>query len=167
MNILTQKTKKINKNYQFLSKIGGIFTFLVVLSIASCSKSSSSVSEPDQMLAFAKKNNITYTKDPSGLLYEIINPGTGTKPRATSTVSAAYIGTFMNEKIFDSTSKPIDFPLNGVIKGWTIGLQLIAPGGEIKLIIPSELGYGPSDYRSIPGGSPLYFNVKLAAIKTF
>ena len=165
MNILTQKTTVFNKNYQFLSKIGGIFTLMVVLTITSCSKSS--ISEPDQMLAFAKKNNINYIKDPSGLWYEIINPGTGTKPRSTSTVSAAYVGTFMNEKIFDSTSKPIDFPLNGVIKGWTIGLQLIAPGGEIKLIIPSALGYGPSDYGSIPGGSPLYFNVKLAAIKTY
>jgi FKBP-type peptidyl-prolyl cis-trans isomerase FkpA len=165
MSILTQKTTKFSKKYQFSTIIGGIFTFLTVLCIAACSKSS--VIEPDQMLAFAKKNNINYTIDPSGLWYEIIKPGTGTKPRATSTVSAAYIGTFMNEKIFDSTSKPIDFGLNGVIKGWTIGLQLIAPGGEIKLIIPSSLGYGPSDYSSIPGGSPLYFNVKLAAIKTY
>ena len=165
MSILTQKTSNFNKKHQFLSIIGIIFTFFLVLCIGACSKSS--VSEPDQMLAFAKKNNINYTKDPSGLWYEIINPGTGTKPRATSTVSASYIGTFMDEKIFDSTSKPIDFSLNGVIQGWTIGLQLIAPGGEIKLIIPSSLGYGPSDYRSIPGGSPLYFNVKLAAIKTY
>ncbi len=162
---MNQKTTKINKKLPLLTIIGVLFIIFTVLSIASCSKSS--VSEQDQMLAFAKKNNINYTKDPSGLWYEIITPGTGTKPRATSTISAAYIGTFMNEKIFDSTSKPIDFPLNGVIQGWTIGLQLIAPGGEIKLIIPSSLGYGPSDYRSIPGGSPLYFNVKLAAIKTY
>ena len=162
---MNQKTTKIIKKHPLLSTIGVIFALFCVLCISSCSKSS--VSEQEQMLAFAKKNNINYTKDPSGLWYEIINPGTGTKPRATSTVSAAYIGTFMNEKIFDSTSKPIDFGLNGVIEGWTIGLQLIAPGGEIKLIIPSTLGYGPSGFRSIPGGSPLYFNVKLAAIKTF
>ena len=136
-----------------------------IFSQIGCSKSS--VSEFDQMTSFAKKNNINYTIDPSGLWYEIINPGTGTKPRLTSTVSAAYIGTFMNERIFDSTSKPIDFPLDGVIQGWTIGLQKIAPGGEIKLIIPSTLGFGPSDDGSIPGGSPLYFYVKLAAIKTY
>ena len=162
---MNQKTTKIIKKHPLLSTIGVIFALFCVLCISSCSKSS--VSEQEQMLAFAKKNNINYTKDPSGLWYEIINPGTGTKPRATSTVSAAYIGTFMNEKIFDSTSKPIDFGLNGVIEGWTIGLQLIAPGGEIKLIIPSTLGYGPSGFRSIPGGSPLYFNVKLAAIKAY
>jgi FKBP-type peptidyl-prolyl cis-trans isomerase FkpA len=162
---MNQKTTKINKKLPLLSIIGVIFILFSVLSITSCSKSS--VSEQEQMSAFAKKNNINYTKDPSGLWFEIINPGTGTKPRSTSTVSAAYIGTFMNEKIFDSTSKPIDFPLNGVIQGWTIGLQLIAPGGEIKLIIPSSLGYGPYGKGSIPGGTPLYFNVKLAAIKTY
>ena len=162
---MNQKTTKINKKLPLLSIIGVIFILFSVLSITSCSKSS--VSEQEQMLAFAKKNNINYTKDPSGLWFEIINPGTGTKPRATSTVSAAYIGTFMNEKIFDSTSKPIDFPLNGVIQGWTIGLQLISPGGEIKLIIPSSLGYGQNGRGPIPGGSPLYFNVKLAAIKAY
>jgi len=165
MSILTQKTPKNNQFFEILANFNRFFIIFSILVIGACSKSS--VSEPDQMLAFAKKNNINYTKDPSGLWYEIINPGTGTKPRATSTVSASYIGTFMNEKIFDSTSKPIDFPLNGVIQGWTTGLQLIAPGGEIKLIIPSALGYGPSDYRTIPGGSPLYFDVKLAAIKTY
>ena len=162
MTIFTPKTKKNNHFTQFLSIFALIFG---ILAFSACSKSS--VSEPDQMTAFAKKNNINFTKDPSGIWYEIINPGTGTKPKATSTVSASYIGTFMNEKIFDSTSKPIDFALNGVIQGWTIGLQLIAPGGEIKLIIPSSLGYGPSDFRTIPGGSPLYFDVKLAAIKAY
>ncbi len=165
MSILTQKTPKNNKIIEILANFNKFFIILSILIIGACSKSS--VSEPEQMLAFAKKNNINYTKDPSGLWYEIINPGTGTKPRATSTVSASYIGTFMNEKIFDSTSKPIDFPLNGVIQGWTTGLQLIAPGGEIKLIIPSALGYGPSNYSTIPGGSPLYFDVKLAAIKNY
>lgn len=162
---MNQTTTKTNKKSPLLSIIGVIFILFGLFCITSCSKSS--VSEQEQMLAFAKKNNINYTKDPSGLWYEIINPGTGTKPRATSTVSAAYIGTFMNEKIFDSTSKPIDFGLNGVIQGWTIGLQLIAPGGEIKLIIPSSLGYGQYGRGPIPGGSPLYFNVKLAAIKAY
>ena len=162
---MTHFALKNIKKASFLSKFGLFCTIFAILSITACRKSS--VSESEQMLAFAKKNNINYIIDPSGLWYEIVNPGIGIKPKATSTVSAAYVGTFMNEKIFDSTSKPIDFTLNGVIQGWTIGLQLIAPGGEIKLIIPSSLGYGPSDYSSIPGGSPLYFDVKLAAIKSY
>jgi FKBP-type peptidyl-prolyl cis-trans isomerase len=162
MNHFTLKNTKIAP---FLAIFAIFCIIFAIFSNTSCSKTS--VSEPDQMTAFAKRNNISYTKDPSGLLYEIINPGSGTKPRATSTVSAAYIGKFMDDKTFESTTTPIDFSLNGVIQGWTIGLQLIAPGGEIKLIIPSSLGYGPSDYNSIPGGSPLYFDVKLAAIKTY
>ncbi len=162
MTIFNQKTKK---KAIFQSIFGIFIAFMSITLISSCKKSS--ISESEQINAFAKKNNITYVTDPSGLMYQIITPGSGTKPRATSTVSAAYIGTFMNDKIFDSTSKPIEFPLDQVIKGWQIGLQLIAPGGEIKLLIPSSLGYGPDDYRSIPGGSPLYFNVKLSAIKTY
>ena len=162
MNIFNQKT---TRKSLFSSIFAFFVTFLGISLAISCSKSS--VSESEQISAFAKKNNITFVTDPSGLMYQIITPGTGTKPRATSTVSAAYVGTFMNDKIFDSTSKPIEFPLNQVIKGWQIGLQLIAPGGEIKLLIPSSLGYGPDNYNSIPGGSPLYFNVKLSAIKTY
>lgn len=162
MNILKQKTPK-------KALFSPIFVLIVSFSCLAClnSCSKSSISETEQLAAFAKKNNITYVTDPSGLMYQIIAPGSGTKPRATSTVSAAYVGTFMNDKIFDSTSKPIEFPLNQVIKGWQIGLQLIAPGGEIKLLIPSSLGYGPDNYNLIPGGSPLYFNVKLSTIKTY
>jgi FKBP-type peptidyl-prolyl cis-trans isomerase FkpA len=162
MNHFAPKTTKFAP---FLAIFALFFIIFAIFSNTACSKSS--VSEPDQMIAFAKRNNINYTKDPSGLMYEIINPGSGTKPRATSRVSAAYEGKFMNDKTFETSLTPIDFSLNGVIQGWTIGLQLIAPGGEIKLIIPSSLGYGPSDYNSIPGGSPLYFDVKLAAIKTY
>jgi len=162
---MTHFALKTMKKASFLTKFTVFCTIFAIFSITACRKSS--VSEQDQMLAFAKKKNINYTVDPSGIWYEIINPGIGIRPKPTSTVSAAYVGTFMNEKIFDSTSKPIDFPLNGVIQGWTIGLQLIAPGGEIKLIIPSSLGYGPADYGSIPGGSPLYFDVKLATIKPY
>lgn len=162
MNIFNQKT---TKKPIFSSFLAFFISFIGLSLLLSCSKSS--VSESEQISAFAKKNNITYVTDPSGLMYQIIAPGSGTKPRATSTVSAAYVGTFMNDKIFDSTSIPIEFPLNQVIKGWQIGLQLIAPGGEIKLLIPSSLGYGPDNYNKIPGGSPLYFNVKLASIKTY
>ena len=158
-------TSKTPKKVAFSTILGLFGIILGIFSITGCSKSS--VSEQEQILAFVKKSNTTYVSDPSGLMYQIVSPGTGTKPRATSTVSASYTGTFMSGKVFDSSATPIDFPLNGVIQGWQIGLQLIAPGGEIKLIIPSSLGYGPSDYNGIPGGSPLYFDVKLAAIKAY
>jgi len=161
INLYSNFSKKAN----YLSILVIFSAFLAIFAMGSCSKSGAS--EEEQISAFIKKSNSTYVTDPSGLMYLIVSPGTGTKPRATSTVSASYIGTFLSGKVFDSSAKPIDFPLNGVIEGWQIGLQLISPGGEIKLIIPSALGYGPSDYNGIPGGSPLYFEVKLAAIKTY
>jgi FKBP-type peptidyl-prolyl cis-trans isomerase len=153
------------KNANFLSILAIFSAILAIFTFVSCSKSGAS--EQEQISTFVKNSNSTYVADPSGLMYQIITPGTGTKPRAISTVSATYVGTYLNGKEFDSHSTPIDFPLNGVIQGWQIGLQFIAPGGEIKLIIPSALGYGPSGYNGIPGGTPLFFDVKLVSIKTY
>ncbi len=151
------KNRSILSIFTLSALLIGIFTQ------TACSKSGAN--EQEQILAYAKKNNSTYVQDPSGLYYLIVKPGSGTKPRSTSTVSATYVGTYLNDKIFDA--RTADFRLNGVIQGWQIGLQMIAPGGEIKLLIPSSLGYGPSDYNGIPGGSPLYFNVKLESIITY
>ena len=83
MTIFTQKSSKMKA---FQSILGFFGLFLAIFLISSCSKSS--ISEIDQMKSFATKNNIEYITDPSGLMYQIINPGTGTKPRITSTVSA-------------------------------------------------------------------------------
>lgn len=162
MTIFTQKSSKMKA---FLSILGIFTLFFAVLSISSCSKTG--VNEKDQMTTYATKNSISYVTDPSGLMYQIINPGTGTKPRSTSTVSAAYTGTFMDGKVFDSSTTPISFPLTGVIKAWQIAVPLIAPGGEIKIITPSSLAYGSSGYSSIPGNTPLYFDIKLSSIVAY
>ena len=162
MTIFTQKLSKMKT----FSSILGIFTlFFAIFSISSCSKTG--VNEKDQMTTYATKNSISYVTDPSGLMYQIINPGTGTKPRSTSTVSAAYTGTFMDGKVFDSSTTPISFPLTGVIKAWQIAVPMIAPGGEIKIITPSSLAYGSSGYSSIPGNTPLYFDIKLSSIVAY
>lgn len=163
MSIFTLKT---SKKALFTTFLATFALFLIIFSQLGCSKSSS-VSEQDQIASFVKKSTVTYITDPSGLMYQIVSEGSGTKPRATSTISATYTGTYLNGTVFDSRNTAIEFPLNGVIQGWQIGLQKIAPGGEMKMIIPSALGYGPSDYNGIPGGSPLYFEVKLIGIKTY
>lgn len=161
--ILLKMTKK--------SLISSIFTsFLLLFLLSSCNKSGTDAttkSEEEQILAYAAANNLNLTKDPSGLYYQIIKPGSGAKPRSTSIVTAAYLGTFLDKIAFDSNAVPVEFPLNGVIQGWTIALQLIAPGGEIKVLIPSSLGYGVNGSRSIPGSTPLYFEIKLATIKSY
>jgi len=140
--------------------IASLFIF-GLLSQTSCSKSSAS--ETDQMTSYAAKNNITYVSDPSGVLYQIITAGNSNKPRLTSTITVTYTGKLMNDKTFDSGT--ITYPLNNLIPGWQIALPLIGEGGQIKILIPSSLGYGSSGSGSIPGNSPLYFDISLLKVK--
>jgi len=104
----------------------------------------------------------------SGLQYIIIKPGPGKKPGPDDEVTVNYEGKFLNGEIFDSSydrNEPVSFPLNGVIKGWTEGLQLMNEGAVYEFFIPSELGYGDSGYGQIPGGAALIFKVELISVK--
>lgn len=107
-------------------------------------------------------------KTASGLQYLIVNPGEGRSPKATDTVRVNYRGTLLNGTEFDSSYKrkePIEFPLNGVIKGWTEGLQLIKEGGKITLFIPSNLAYGPRGAGGVIGpDETLIFDVELLKV---
>ena len=81
----------------------------------------------------------------SGLQYEVIAEGEGETPVLSSTVRVHYHGTLIDGTVFDSSverGRPIDFPLNGVIAGWTEALQLMSPGAKYKLFIPHQLAYG-------------------------
>jgi FKBP-type peptidyl-prolyl cis-trans isomerase len=104
----------------------------------------------------------------SGLQYEVLQEGLGEKPGATDSVTCHYRGTFLDGKGFDNSydrGEPITFPLNGVIRGWTEGLQLMSVGSKYKFYIPYHLGYGEFDMMSIPGGSTLVFEVELLGVK--
>lgn len=159
MSILTQKT---TKSINFIS-ILAIFTLIfAIFTLTACSKSTES--EETQMINFAQKNKINYIKDPTGILYEIISAGNTTKAGLNSTITVTYVGTLMNGNQFDAGT--ITYALSGLIKGWQIAVPLIGVGGEIKVLIPSALGYGASGAgSSIPGNAPLYFNIKLSAVK--
>lgn len=119
--------------------------------------------------------NIPFQQTASGLKYRVLRAGDGMKPTADSTVTVHYKGWLPDPsdgsqgKEFDSSYKrgePISFPLKGVIKGWTEGMQLVASGGKIELEIPPELGYGA---RGAPGAIPpnatLRFIVELLEVK--
>lgn len=105
---------------------------------------------------------------PSGLQYEIITEGDGDKPKLTDTVRCHYHGTLINGVVFDSSierGQPAEFPLQGVIKGWTEILQLMPVGSKWKVTIPSDLAYGDRGAgQHIQPGSTLIFIIDLIAI---
>ncbi|MDB5025236.1 MAG: peptidylprolyl isomerase [Mucilaginibacter sp.] len=110
--------------------------------------------------AYIKANNITAVKDPSGLYYQVITPGTGSYPNVNSLITGAYSGKLLNGTVFDSG--PINnTALSGYIKGWQIGVPHINTGGRILLLIPSALGYGNAANGGIPANSVLIFTIDL------
>lgn len=107
------------------------------------------------------------TKTESGLVYRELRPGTGDSPKATDTVKVNYRGTLVNGTEFDSSYKrnePAQFPLNGVIKCWTEGVQKMKVGGKSLLVCPSDLAYGDQGRPGIPGGAALIFEIELLEI---
>lgn len=114
----------------------------------------------------AKKDGVTVTK--SGLQYEVLNEGSGKKPKATDTVRCHYEGRLLDGTVFDSSYKrnePADFGLQQVIAGWTEGVQLMAEGAKYRFYIPYMLAYGEGGAGTmIPPFSTLVFDVELIKV---
>ena len=111
----------------------------------------------------AKKEGIITTA--SGLQYKVLKEGTGKQPKATDKVRCHYEGFLIDGTVFDSSvqrGEPAVFPLDGVIVGWTEGLQLMREGGKYRFFIPYKLGYGEGGAgASIPPFATLVFDVEL------
>ncbi len=114
----------------------------------------------------AKNDSVVQTK--SGLQYMVLTEGTGVKPGAEDTVTVHYTGKLLDGTVFDSSverGEPTTFPLNGVIPGWTEGLQLMSEGSKYRLFIPSELAYGSKGAGDqILPNSTLIFDVELIKV---
>ena len=109
-----------------------------------------------------------YTTTASGLKYKVVKEGTGAMPKAEDTVEVHYTGKLLDGTVFDSSverGETISFPLNGVIKGWTEGLQLMKEGAKYEFYIPSDMAYGEVGTQGIPPNSTLIFTVELLSVK--
>jgi len=108
-------------------------------------------------------------KLPSGVIYIEEKAGDGPMPEPTSLVKVNYRGTLLDGTEFDSSYKrnaPAEFPLNGVVRCWTEGLQKMKVGGKAKLVCPSDVAYGDrGGPGGIPGGATLTFEVELLEVK--
>jgi FKBP-type peptidyl-prolyl cis-trans isomerase len=108
------------------------------------------------------------TTTTSGLQYKTVSEGSGPSPKPDDVVVVNYKGTLIDGTEFDSSYKrnqPAEFPIRGVIPGWTEGLQLMKKGGKAVFFVPPELGYGAQARQQIPPNAVLIFDVELLDIK--
>ena len=114
----------------------------------------------------AKKDGVVVL--PSGLQYTVLTEGSGLQPKATDQVKCHYEGRLIDETVFDSSyqrGEPAVFPLNGVIAGWTEGVQLMKEGAKYRFFIPYNLAYGERGAgNSIPPYAALVFDVELIKV---
>ena len=153
---------------QLISVITVILAGITMFSIANANTPEENKAQGAAFLAEnAKKPAIKTTA--SGLQYEIVSAGTGTKsPSATDNVTVHYKGTTIDGKEFDSSysrGEPATFPLNHVIPGWTEGVQLMKEGAKYRFFIPSDLAYGAQGAGPIEPNSTLIFDVELIKIQ--
>lgn len=115
----------------------------------------------------AKREGVKVTE--TGLQYEVLTPALGIKPTPTDTVTCHYEGRLIDGPVFDSSyrrGEPASFPLQGVIRGWTEGLQLMSIGSKFRFFIPFDLAYGAQGAGgSIPPYAALIFDVELIGIE--
>ncbi len=147
----------------FLSKS----SLFAALSLTSALLPFSAMAQDATAAASAKEEGAVVT--PSGLVYRSLKDGVGANPTATDTVRVNYRGTLPDGKEFDSSYKrnaPAKFPLGGVIKCWTEGVQKMKVGGKAKLTCPSGIAYGArgAGGGSIPPNATLIFEVELLEI---
>lgn len=160
-DVLTKQQPKIS--YQEAQQVLGQFFQELEAKIAGVAKA-----EGEKFLAENKKREGVQVTA-SGLQYEVLEATIGQKPKATDTVKVHYEGTLIDGTVFDSSyqrGESISFPLNGVIKGWTEGLQLMSIGSKYKFFIPYQLAYGERGAgQQIPPYAALIFTVELLGIE--
>ena len=153
--------------YNFIRPFGvAMLITLSSINLPVYAEGDTAVENQEQGRAFlaenAKKEGVKVTA--SGLQYTVLTEGTGKSPTGTDKVTVNYAGTLISGKAFDA-SNGISFPLNGVIAGWTEGLQLMKEGGKNRFFIPSDLAYGARGAGGVIGpDQTLIFEVELIKV---
>ena len=145
--------------------------FLILLAAVGCTKTQTDYTETDHTIIMDYIASHHLTAQPAlnaqsistGIYYVIGKPGSISKPNRYSTITVDYMGRLTNGTGFDSTAgkSPLVVPLAEMIPGWWIGVPLIGRGGQIKLLIPSALGYSYQAKGIIPANSVLIFDIEL------
>lgn len=153
-----------------------LLLFVVAATGSGCLKNSSGNSCTDKLVSsealamqdYATANGISVTTHPSGVMYQVISPGSGMNPTGTSRIFVKYTGKLIsNGNVFDSQADHTQtgWFLNTLIPGWQVGIPLISEGGVIKLIVPSSLAYGCRGFATIPQDAILYFEIELVDVQ--
>jgi FKBP-type peptidyl-prolyl cis-trans isomerase FkpA len=161
-----------------MKKFFGI-AILSVFTLMACKKDKKCTSLPPATVASATEvanlqaylavKGITNATNLNGMFYVLDNAGSGTSPNLCSNLGLTYRGSFIfptgDGAGFDSSRNgPVNFTLNGLIKGWQLALPLVKTNGAITLFIPPSLGYGVNGGGSIPGNSYLKFTLNLLSV---
>lgn len=141
--------------------------FMTVMQSLADAKAQKTLAEGKKFLEENAKKEGVKVIDSTGVQYIVLEEGDGAQPTIEDRVECDYVGTLIDGTEFDSSIKrgqPAQFPLRGVIPGWSKTIPLMKVGSKWRIFIPSELGYGPQGNRNIPGNSVLIFDVKLLQI---
>ncbi|MEO0732669.1 MAG: FKBP-type peptidyl-prolyl cis-trans isomerase [Bacteroidota bacterium] len=143
-----------------------IFPLLALLFLASSCGPETISTDLMSLEEYIEANNLTVQDGPEGLKYIIEEPGTADKPSATADVTVRYIGRLTNNNVFDQTRQnPATFNLQGLIRGWQLGIPLVGSGGKVQLFLPSNLAYGPRGAGTIPPNADLIFEIELESFE--
>ena len=153
-----------------LLKVSSLLVVMIMLLFAvSCDEKDNTNYEQLKINKFLQEWEITTQPTASGLYYIELEPGSGLAPRLGDTAVVNYKGMFLDGRVFDyqlgNNTFEVVLGVTGVIEGWHEGLSYMQKGAKAWLLIPSKLGYGSYGSGSIPGNTPLLFEIKMVNIK--
>jgi FKBP-type peptidyl-prolyl cis-trans isomerase len=120
---------------------------------------------PAMIADYVKKTGLAFKTSPSGLQYAITKEGTGDAPKTGDVCNCVYTGKFMDGKVFDKSTQPVDLPIGNMIPGFNEALLLLKKGGKGTFVIPPHIGYGEAGQGPIPANSALVFDVEAMDFK--